>query len=112
MLFYISGVSPIDMLTVSMDVHRLNNEIAVEIKQKEELKLMIRKLTEENKQLNDKNVELMKFGIDSVLKREQKIKGLFKYYTGILYDRFQSLFAFLIPENFTLEYEKGRTVYF
>lgn len=52
---------------------------------------------------------MSKFNIGSVVDKESKFKGLFKYYTAITYDRFKALFEFLHPENFSLWYEKGRT---
>lgn len=50
----------------------------------------------------------MRFGIESVLQKEDKIKGLYKYYTGISHERFKSMLQFLIPDDFQLQYEKGR----
>lgn len=108
MLLYIVGISPMDLLAVSMDVHTLQSELDIKNGKIKQLELIISKLTQENQQLKEKNDERMRFGIESVLKREQKIKGLFKYYTGISHERFKSLFDFLVPENFILQCEKGR----
>lgn len=101
-------VSPMDMLAASMDIHTMRNELEREKDKTKQLELIILKLKQENQQLQKMHDAKMKFGIKCVLKREQKVKDLFKYYTGITYQRFKSLFQFLIPENFELDYEKGR----
>ena len=48
------------------------------------------------------------FGVDEVLRREGKLKNLFRYYTGIAYIRFVGLLAFLEPDDSSVNYEKGR----
>ena len=50
-----------------------------------------------------------RFGVDSVLKKEDKLKDIFKYYTGITYVRFMGLLHFLASVASSPEYEKGRT---
>jgi hypothetical protein len=48
------------------------------------------------------------FGVDVVLNAKTNHKNLFKHYAGITYVRFLALLSFLIPENFSLNYAKGR----
>ncbi|XP_078000242.1 uncharacterized protein LOC144452905 [Glandiceps talaboti] len=50
-----------------------------------------------------------KFGVDCVLRNQKKLKGLFKYYTGISYVRFLALLSFLLPNDTVLSYKKVRT---
>jgi hypothetical protein len=45
------------------------------------------------------------FGVDEVLRREGKLKNLFRYYTGITYTRFMGLLAFLVPDESSVNYE-------
>ena len=49
------------------------------------------------------------FSVESVLSNKTNHKDLFKHYAGITYIRFCALLSFLIPENFTLNFEKGRS---
>ncbi|XP_023932779.1 uncharacterized protein LOC106158290 [Lingula anatina] len=97
-----------DMLATSTDLHILRGELDLKNNKIKQLESMIMKLKDENKQLKEKIDDQMKFGIESILDKEQKIKGLFKYYTGITHERFKSLFNFLLPDNYILQYEKGR----
>lgn len=50
----------------------------------------------------------LNFGVKQVLAKQQKIKNLFNYYTGITYLRFTALLAFLVPGNSRLQCDKGR----
>ena len=49
-----------------------------------------------------------RFSVDDVLRMEEKLKDLFKYYTGIEYIRFLGLFSFLAPDGSSVNYKKGR----
>ncbi|XP_069141864.1 uncharacterized protein [Argopecten irradians] len=49
------------------------------------------------------------FGVQAVLDNNTNHKNLFKHYNGITYIRFVALLSFLIPENFSLQFEKGRS---
>jgi regulator of replication initiation timing len=54
---------------------------------------LITKLMVENHKLSEQlsdNLQF-KFSIDSIVKRESKIKSLFKYYTAITHERFKAL---------------------
>jgi len=45
--------------------------------------------------------------VESVVQKETKSKGLFKYYTGITYVRFMALLAFLVPAGCDAPYATG-----
>jgi len=49
-----------------------------------------------------------KFRVHNVVTLRTKIRSIFKYYTGLSYERFMTLFNFLHPAGFLMEYEKGR----
>lgn len=68
-------------------------------------------LKEEIKELKNKlssDDQKPSFGVDEVIRREGKLKNLFKYYTGIVYIRFAGLLAFLVSDGSSVNYEKGR----
>lgn len=102
-------MSPLDLLAASIECHELKNELILRNEEIRNLKESVVVLKEENKTLKEQLAERSRFGIESVRVKEEKIKGLFKYYTAITYVRFLALFSFLIPPDFSLEYEKGRT---
>lgn len=84
-----------DLLGVTAEVHDLKGTVYSKSAKINELEDKITKLMVEiqtlSKQLSD-NLQT-KFSIDS---------------TAITHERFKALFLFLHPENFSLEYEKGR----
>lgn len=47
------------------------------------------------------------FGVDEVIRREGKLKNLFKYYIGIVYIRFVGFLVFLVFDGLLVNYEKG-----
>ena len=100
-----------DLLGVTAEVHDLKGTVYSKSAKINELEDKITKLMVENQKLSEQLSDNLqtKFSVDSIVKRESKIKGLFKYYTAITHERFKALFVFLHPENFSLEYEKGRT---
>lgn len=108
-ILYISGVSSLDMLVLSAECHDLRNDILMKNEEISKLRANVKKLEEENINLRNKLTECSRFGVPSVIAKEDKVKGLFKYYTAISYIRFMALLEFLIPQDFNLEYEKGRT---
>lgn len=67
-------------------------------------------LKEEMKDFKDKlssDDQKPSFGVEEVI-REEKLKNLFKYNTGIVYKRFAGLLAFLVSDGSSVNYEKGR----
>lgn len=47
------------------------------------------------------------FGVEEVIRREEKLKNLFKYYIGIVYIRFVGFLVFLVFDGLLVNYEKG-----
>lgn len=109
--FNFIGVSPIDLLATTLEIQQLRQENDEKNAKIIELQDMLKKLATENENLKEELNEnhVSKFSVKSVLEKESKIKGLFKYYTAIEHNRFKTLLQFLLPESFMLEYEKGRT---
>lgn len=93
-----------DMFVMAAELHMLREKE----KQNEDT---ISKLKAEIKELKDQQTsedQKPSFGVDEVLRREGKMKNVFKYYTGIVYVRFAGLLAFLVPDGSSINYEKGR----
>lgn len=85
------------LLRITAEVHDLNVIIYSKSAQINELEDKITTLMVENKNLSEQ------------LSDNLQAKGLFKYYIAITHERFKALFFFLHPENFSHEYENGRT---
>ncbi|KAK3103012.1 hypothetical protein FSP39_015758 [Pinctada imbricata] len=97
-------ISGMDMFILAAENHELKGEIE---DKKKEISILQKQLKDAKDEI-DKNKMLPTFGVEIVLGKEEKIKGLFKYYTGITYIRFQTLLLFLFPIGSKIEYEKGR----
>lgn len=76
-------MSPLDLLAASIECHELKNELILRNEEIRNLKESVVVLKEENKTLKEQLAERSRFGIESVRVKEEKIKGLFKYYTAI-----------------------------
>ena len=98
-----------DKLALSAELHEHKISLQEKNNEIEQLKDTINKLNSERASQQEIMSEMDTFGVETVLKKESKIKGLFKYYTAITHVRFVALFSFLIPTNFQLDYEVGRT---
>ncbi|XP_021347575.1 uncharacterized protein LOC110446645 [Mizuhopecten yessoensis] len=80
-------VSPVDMLLLSAELHQLRSTVEMQEKNVGEL--------------INKQQSITPFGVKKVLAKEDQVKGLFKYYTGITWN-------FLVPPGSCVSYEKGR----
>ncbi|XP_060077043.1 uncharacterized protein LOC132556625 [Ylistrum balloti] len=89
-------ISPLDLLSVTTELH----ELRAVVKSQE-------KTIEELQQLN-KKTKVQGFGVKQVLEKEDNLKNVFKYYTGIVHIRFLALLSFLVPPGYKIPYEKGR----
>ncbi|XP_061190206.1 uncharacterized protein LOC133198074 [Saccostrea echinata] len=95
-------VSGIDMFAMAAELHMLREK-------EKQYKDTICKLETEIKELKDQQKsenQKLTFGVDEVLRREGKLKNIFKYYTGIVYIRFASLLAFLVSDGSSINYER------
>lgn len=93
-----------DVLAVATELHMLREK-------EKQYKDIICQLEEEVKKLKENlasEEQKPRFSVDDVLRMEEKLKDLFKYYTGIEYIRFLGLFSFLAPDGSSVNYEKGR----
>lgn len=97
-----------DLLAVSAELHgekthseKLTSEII-------ELKEQLEQRDGEIQRLQAELDRKLPFGVDGVLARGDKLKDLFKFYTGITFVRFAALLSFLIPGDYCMNYEKGR----
>ena len=102
-----SGISSLDMFALSAENETLNKKV----KQQE---CIIHKLEAEaakkDAKIKEMEIQINKhsgFCVQAILNRTT-IKDLFKFYTGITYVRFLALLVFLIPNGFSLTFEKGR----
>ncbi|XP_070537595.1 uncharacterized protein [Ptychodera flava] len=99
-------ISPLDLLAQSSEISRLEQKL----QEKDDI------INELNSRLSDKNKKTekqvisnnSKFGVSVILTQQKKLKGLFKYYTGLTYVRFIALLTFLLPKNSVLNYKKKR----
>lgn len=86
-----------------------NQALKSELKQKERtiswLRTQVKKKDLKIRSLQRDNLTLPQF---RVLRKETKIKGLFKHYTGITVVRFMALLAFLAPREFQVPFTAGR----
>ena len=103
---YIAGVSPLDVLAQSAETQMLQQEVtsqATKIKMLvEEVELARREVAEKESVITELEAKLAlcdKFSVATVQKREQQLKGLFQFYTGIAYIRFCTLLTFLVPDG-------------
>jgi hypothetical protein len=82
-----------DLLGVTAAVHDLKGTVYSKSAKINELEDKITKFMVENHKLSEQLSDNLqtKFSIDSIVKRESKIKGLFKYYTAITHERFKAL---------------------
>lgn len=97
-------ISPFEMFAMATELHVLREK-------EKQYEATICTLKEEIKELKDKlssDDQKPSFGVDEVIRREGKLKNLFKYYTGIVYIRFAGLLAFLVSDGSSVNYEKGR----
>uniref|UniRef100_A0A8W8NSS0 THAP-type domain-containing protein n=1 Tax=Magallana gigas TaxID=29159 RepID=A0A8W8NSS0_MAGGI len=97
-------ISPFEMFAMATELH-------VSREKEKQYEATICTLKEEIKELKDKlssDNQKPSFGVDEVIRREGKLKNLFKYYTGIVYIRFAGLLAFLVSDGSSVNYEKGR----
>ena len=91
-----------DVLAVATELHMLREK-------EKQYKDIICQLEEEVKKLKENlasEEQKSRFSVDDVLRMEEKLKDLFKYYTGIEYIRFLGIFSFLAGSS--VNYEKGR----
>ncbi|XP_062585057.1 uncharacterized protein LOC134255348 [Saccostrea cucullata] len=91
-------VSPLEFLSMTAEVQSLKLKV-----QEQE------NIISDLKKQQIKEVKTEQFGVNHVLNNKTNHKNLFKHYAGITYVRFLALLSFLIPDNFTLSYEKGRS---
>ena len=77
----ISGVSPMDLLGITAEVHDIKGTVYSKSAKINELEDKITKLLVENQKLSEQLSDNLqaKFSVDSIVKRESKIKSLFKY---------------------------------
>ncbi|XP_062584151.1 uncharacterized protein LOC134279217 [Saccostrea cucullata] len=97
-------VSGMDMFAMATKLHVLKEKEKQYKETISKLETEIKELKDQQKSENQKPT----FGVDEVLRRQEKLKNVFKYYTGITYIRFAGLLAFLVPAGSSINYEKGR----
>lgn len=90
--------SPLDVLSAVAEIRSLQRQVQQQQQQLNQQTVLIQHLQMqqcENNRTPKGVVEISPLTIASILKQEEKVKGLFKYYTSLKYTAFLSLHKFL-----------------
>ena len=90
-------------------IKHLQGQLNDSAKENIRLKEKIKEQTITIESLNKRLEQTEQFSLDSVLSHENKLKGLFKYYTGITYVRFLTLLSVIVPPGSSVKYTKNRS---